>query len=138
MSPAGPFGQFRLFHRKSVFFFFGICDVEKCVSENSGKHALDHFSWSFRSALHFSAQICGNLSRRLFFGKFHCFKNFICRNEQVRREKMRISESSGAESPQMLILIPKISPIFAKLRLLSHLCLQRMRSRTSESPKGLD
>ena len=43
----GPFGQFRHFQRKSVFFF-GLCEVEKCVLENSGKHALDHFSGSFR------------------------------------------------------------------------------------------
>ena len=39
----GPFGQFDQVQCKSAYLaFLGLLEFEKCVSENSGKHALHH------------------------------------------------------------------------------------------------
>ena len=54
ISPRGPSGSFATFNANQCFWlFFGICDVEKCVSENSGNTPTIIFLDVSESALHF-------------------------------------------------------------------------------------
>ena len=58
MSLGGPSGCFATFNANwCIWLLFGLCEVEKCILENSGKHALDHFLDLSESELHFQESV---------------------------------------------------------------------------------
>ena len=97
--PGGPFGHFRHFQCKSVYLTFFLAFA---TSKNAFQKILRNmpsiiFLDLSESALHFSAEECGNLLRRLFFGNFSVQKIYVDRKQQQMRPKIRIAESSDAE-----------------------------------------
>ena len=97
----GPSGSFATFNaNRCIWLFFGLCEVEKRVLENSGKHALDHFSWSIRIWAQFLSGEVSQLEAETLFREFQCSKNWCWSrtawNAQMR-PKIRISEGSDAE-----------------------------------------
>ena len=83
---------------------------------------------------HISAEKCGNLKRRLFFGNLSVHNIYIGRdsikwaNETQKSESLKVGMQNNAHNSQITEADFDTQNFrVVKLRVLSHLCLQRMR-----------